>query len=109
MIVIILFETFFIILRKDSGFFALKDPKIKKMGTSDGVDIDMESYEEMKALADEFINLGYDIVTGGTDTHIVLIDLTSKSISGKKAEKKLTQEKPLATDDKDKSEVVVPA
>ena len=44
-----------------------------------------------KALADEFINLGYDIVTGGTDTHIVLIDLTSKSISGKKAEKKLEE------------------
>ena len=39
-----------------------------------------------KVLAQEFINLGYDIVTGGTDTHIVLIDLTSKSISGKKAE-----------------------
>ena len=44
-----------------------------------------------KALAGEFINLGYDIVTGGTDTHIVLIDLTSKSISGKKAEKKLEE------------------
>ena len=44
-----------------------------------------------KVLADEFINLGYDIVTGGTDTHIVLIDLTSKSISGKKAEKRLEE------------------
>jgi len=31
----------------------LKDAMIKKMGTSDGVDIDVESYEEMKALADE--------------------------------------------------------
>ncbi len=31
----------------------LKDAMIKKMGTSDGVDIDTESYEEMKALADE--------------------------------------------------------
>ena len=31
----------------------LKDAMVKKMGTSDGVDIDMESYEEMKALADE--------------------------------------------------------
>ena len=31
----------------------LKDAMIKKMGTSDGVEIDMESYEEMKALADE--------------------------------------------------------
>ena len=44
-----------------------------------------------KVLADEFINLGYDIVTGGTDTHIVLIDLTSKSISGKKAERRLEE------------------
>ena len=44
-----------------------------------------------KALASEFINLGYDIVTGGTDTHIVLIDLTSKSISGKRAENKLEE------------------
>ena len=31
----------------------LKNAMIKKMGTSDGVDIDTESYEEMKALADE--------------------------------------------------------
>ena len=31
----------------------LKDAMVKKMGTSAGVDIDMESYEEMKALADE--------------------------------------------------------
>jgi recombination protein RecA len=31
----------------------LKDAMIKKMGTSDGVDIDMDSYEEMRSLADE--------------------------------------------------------
>jgi len=31
----------------------LKNAMVKKMGTSDGVDIDTESYEEMKALADE--------------------------------------------------------
>ena len=42
-----------------------------------------------KTLAQEFIDLGYDIVTGGTDTHIILMDLTSKSISGKKAENRL--------------------
>ena len=44
-----------------------------------------------KVLADQFLGLGYDIVTGGTDTHIVLIDLTSRSISGKKAENKLEE------------------
>ena len=44
-----------------------------------------------KVLSDRFIELGYDIVTNGTDTHIVLIDLTSKNISGKKAEKRLEE------------------
>ncbi len=39
-----------------------------------------------KCLSDELINLGYSIVSGGTDTHLVLIDLSNKDISGKKAE-----------------------
>ena len=39
-----------------------------------------------KTLAETLLNLGYDIVSGGTDTHLVLIDLTQKGISGKKAE-----------------------
>ncbi len=37
-------------------------------------------------LAESLLNLGYDIVSGGTDTHLVLIDLTKKGISGKQAE-----------------------
>ncbi len=39
-----------------------------------------------KTLAETLLNLDYDIVSGGTDTHLVLIDLTPKGISGKKAE-----------------------
>lgn len=39
-----------------------------------------------KAMADEFIKLGYDLVSGGTDTHVLLIDLTNKNITGKHAE-----------------------
>ena len=39
-----------------------------------------------KALSNRLIELGYSIVSGGTDTHIVLIDLSDKNISGKKAE-----------------------
>ena len=39
-----------------------------------------------KILAETLLNLGYDIVSGGTDTHLVLIDLTKMGISGKKAE-----------------------
>ena len=40
-----------------------------------------------KTIASEFRNLDYNLVSGGTDTHVVLIDLSNKSISGKKAEK----------------------
>jgi len=38
-----------------------------------------------KALAAEFAKLGYRIVAGGTDTHLFLLDLTSKNITGKEA------------------------
>ena len=35
------------------------------------------------------IKLDYDLISGGTDTHLNLIDLTNKNISGKKAESAL--------------------
>ena len=38
------------------------------------------------ALADELIRLGYRIVSGGTDTHVMLVDLTNKEITGKEAQ-----------------------
>ena len=40
-------------------------------------------------LGEELISLGFDLVTGGTDSHLLLIDLTNKGISGKEAEKAL--------------------
>ena len=45
--------------------------------------------ENAKIMAQEFINMDYDIVSGGTDTHVVLIDLSNKEISGKAAEQAL--------------------
>jgi glycine hydroxymethyltransferase len=42
-----------------------------------------------KALSSVLINLGYDIVSGGTDNHVFLIDLTKKDITGKAAENAL--------------------
>jgi len=38
-----------------------------------------------QALATELIKLGFDLVSGGTDKHLVLIDLRNKNISGKDA------------------------
>ncbi len=42
-----------------------------------------------KILADELIKKDYNIISGGTDTHLVLIDLTNKNITGKIAEQRL--------------------
>jgi len=38
-----------------------------------------------KALASELLELGFDLITSGTDNHLILIDLTSKGIIAKKA------------------------
>lgn len=44
-----------------------------------------------RAMATEFVNRGYHIVSGGTDNHCMLIDLRSKNITGKDAENALVK------------------
>ena len=41
--------------------------------------------ENAKALAAELTARGYDLVSGGTDNHLILVDLTNKEVPGKKA------------------------
>jgi glycine hydroxymethyltransferase len=43
--------------------------------------------ENAKALSDELTSLGMTIVSGGTDTHLLLVDITSTEMSGKQAER----------------------
>src|SRR5689334_12545405 len=42
-----------------------------------------------KALASALVDRGYDLVSGGTDNHLLLVDLTSKGVAGKPAAKAL--------------------
>jgi glycine hydroxymethyltransferase len=42
-----------------------------------------------QAMAAEFIKRGYRIISGGTDNHLMVIDLTNKGLVGKEAEKTL--------------------
>jgi len=44
-----------------------------------------------QALSRAYLEKGYQIVSGGTDNHLLLIDLRNKNISGKKAEQVLVQ------------------
>ena len=44
-----------------------------------------------RTLAAEFLRLGYQLVTGGTDNHLLLMDLTNTGLTGQEAEKALDQ------------------
>jgi len=44
-----------------------------------------------KVMSDEFVKRGYKIISGGTDNHLMLIDLRSKGITGKEAENNLVK------------------
>jgi glycine hydroxymethyltransferase len=44
-----------------------------------------------KAMAEAFVKRGYNIISGGTDNHMMLIDLRNKNISGKEAENALVK------------------
>lgn len=44
-----------------------------------------------QAMAKAFVNKGYKLISGGTDNHLMLIDLNNKGVTGKQAEQALVQ------------------
>jgi len=44
-----------------------------------------------KALSNELIKFGFELVSGGTDNHLMLVDLQNKGVTGKDAEKMLDE------------------
>ena len=44
-----------------------------------------------KIMANEFVKKGYNIISGGTENHCMLIDLRNKNVSGKDAENALVK------------------
>ncbi len=47
--------------------------------------------DNARSMASEFIRRGYKVISGGTDNHLMLIDLRSKNITGKAAEEALVK------------------
>jgi glycine hydroxymethyltransferase len=47
--------------------------------------------ENAQAMAKAFVDRGYNLISGGTDNHMMLVDLRNKNISGKQAEQSLVQ------------------
>ena len=51
----------------------------------------LQLQKNANSMADAFVKRGYDIISGGTDNHMMLIDLKNKGISGKDAENALVK------------------
>ncbi len=45
-----------------------------------------QTIKNCQILSDEMIKLGYRIISGGTDNHLIVVDMNSKNLSGKEAE-----------------------
>jgi glycine hydroxymethyltransferase len=65
---------------------AAKAVCFKEAATPEFKNYAQQIIKNAKALSNELISLGYNLVSGGTDTHLVLIDLTNKNITGKDAQ-----------------------
>jgi len=44
-----------------------------------------------KALSEELLNLGHNLVSGGTDNHLMLLDLRGTGVTGRKLERRLDE------------------
>ena len=53
------------------------------------VEYQKQVLKNIKAMSDEFINLGYHVISNGTDNHLILLDVKSKGITGAFCEKLL--------------------
>ncbi len=53
------------------------------------MDYTLQVVKNAKVMAEQLVLRGYEVVSGGTDNHCMLIDLRNKGISGKKAERLL--------------------
>jgi glycine hydroxymethyltransferase len=54
--------------------------------TDDYMDYIIRVQQNARVMAKAFVKKGYNIISGGTDNHLMLIDLRSKNITGKEAE-----------------------
>lgn len=72
-----------VIAAKAVAFKEALDPSFKEYGK--------QVIANAKTMADAFNSLGYKITSGGTDNHLMLIDLRNKNISGKDAENALVK------------------
>lgn len=60
---------------------------LKQAASPEFKEYQIKVLENSKVMAEEFKNRGYDLVTGGTENHLILVDLTKKGIDGARVER----------------------
>jgi glycine hydroxymethyltransferase len=70
-----------VIAAKAVAFNEALQPEFKTYG--------QQMIKNAQAMANAFVEKGYQIISGGTDNHLMLIDLRSKNVTGKQAENAL--------------------
>ncbi len=72
-----------VIAAKAIAFQEALEPSFKVYG--------QQVIDNAQAMAKAFVEKGYDIISGGTDNHLMLIDLRSKGVTGKETEQALVK------------------
>ncbi len=70
---------------------AAKAVAFKEAQTREFRDYQVQIVVNAKKMAADLMNMGHDIVSNGTDTHLMLVDLTKPGITGKEAEAALSK------------------
>jgi len=70
---------------------AAKAVSFKQAMTPEFMKYQEQIVKNAKTLANKLLGLGYDLISGGTDNHLMLMDLRNKGITGKQAEKALEE------------------
>lgn len=65
---------------------ASKAVALKEALTDDFKTYQLQICKNARAMADELMKLGFRLVSGGTDNHLMLVDLTDKGVTGKDAQ-----------------------
>lgn len=68
----------------------------KAVAYQEALQPEFKSYQQQvlnnaRAMGERFMELGYNLISGGTDNHLILIDLRSKGVTGKTAEEALNR------------------
>lgn len=70
---------------------AAKAVAFKEALTPEFKEYQRQIVKNARAMADEFARLGVKMVSGGTDNHLILLDLTDKGLTGKELERMLDE------------------